>query len=569
MRIALLILILAIPMHSQEARRAAGTSSVQPPAMQQQAEPAGEPGTIEGLVLNLATGEPVKKANLTLMPTNPGPGMQPPYGATSDAGGHFGFRDIPPGTYRMMVERAGFVRASYGARSSMRAGTTITVQPGQKVTGIDFKLTPQGVVTGRVMDEDGEPVMNVSVQAMRSLYAQGRKRLMTAGYATTNDLGEYRIHSLAPGKYILSAVYRSMHGMAVERGVLRAGEADEGYAPTYYPGTNEPSGAAPVEVTSGGVLRGTDIQLLKTRTMRVRGRIANAVGNRAGRTSVMLVPRDSTFMGFERNNAATQADGRFEIRGVVSGSYVLMANYWDEGKSYFARQPVEVTNTNLDGITLTIGSGIDVPGAVRVEGGGTVGLENLHASVQPRDFTPMMGGGGGPLKNDGSFALQNLGPEVYTFQLYGQMGNAYLKSVRMGDQDVLANGLDITSGAAGSLDVVLSTNGGQVEGTVTNAKGEPATTAMVVLIPDAARATQTHLFKATGADQHGHFALRGVAPGEYKVYAWEDVDPSAWQDPEFMKPFETKGESISIRENSRENLRLKVIPAEASGTAGT
>ncbi len=547
-------------------RRPAGSSSAGPqtPVPEQ----PQEPGSLEGAVLSAATGEPVKKANLVLMRADPAAGMRMPLLASSDSGGQFGFRDVPPGNYRLTVERAGFVRMAYGARSSMRSGTILSIRPGQKVTGIAFKLTPQAVITGRVMDEDGEPVMNVSVQALRYAFLQGKRRLMPAGNSMTNDLGEYRLFSLPPGKYLLSATYRAMYGMgAVSRAGSSPNEPEEGYTPTYYPGTNDPASAAPVEATAGNALRGVDIRLLKTRTMRIRGRVLNTITNRPARqTSVMLVPRESSYLGIDRNAAGVQPDGRFELRGIAAGSYILMANYWEDGRTYFARQPIEVTTSNVDSVTLSIGPGIDVPGTIKVEGSGTVSLESLHVAAQPRD-AQVFGGGGGAVKEDGSFTLQNLGPDVYDFNLFGGTGDAYLKSARMGDQDALAAGLDLSSGVAAALEVVLSTNGGHVEGSVVDSKGNPATSATVVLIPDSDRRKQMHLYKNANTDQYGHFTLGGIAPGEYKLYAWEDIDFGAWQDPEFLKPFESKGESVSVHEGGREAKQLKMIPADDTQTA--
>jgi hypothetical protein len=67
------------------------------------------------------------------------------------------------------------------------------------------------------------------------------------------------------------------------------------------------------------------------------------------------------------------------------------------------------------------------------------------------------------------------------------------------------------------------------------------------------------LFKTTTADTMGHFSITGIAPGEYKLFAWEQIEESAYQDPEFLKPYESQGQAITIREGSRENAQLKVI----------
>jgi protocatechuate 3,4-dioxygenase beta subunit len=224
---------------------------------------------VEGNVYS-TSGEPLKKATLTMRSANPTPGSSTvTYVGVSDASGHFQIQDVEPGKFRLWVERTGFVGAQYGAKTPSVAGTILALQKSQKLKDIDFKLIPQGVITGRVLDEDGDPVQNVQIQTMRSMYLRGKKQWMPAGYSSTNDLGEYRIFGIAPGRYLLSAVYRPMmYSMESTQG-----GPEEGYAPTYYPNAAAAEMAAPIEVTAGAQLRGMDIRLQKTKTVQIRGRV--------------------------------------------------------------------------------------------------------------------------------------------------------------------------------------------------------------------------------------------------------------------------------------------------------
>ena len=88
----------------------------------------------------------------------------------------------------------------------------------------------------------------------------------------------------------------------------------------------------------------------------------------------------------------------------------------------------------------------------------------------------------------------------------------------------------------------------------------------MVLVPDPKRRDRPELFQRTSSDTSGHFSLKGISPGEYKLFAWEDVESDAYQDPEFLQPFENQGESVTIREGSHEDRRLKLIPAESTPT---
>ncbi|MBI1787988.1 MAG: carboxypeptidase regulatory-like domain-containing protein [Acidobacteria bacterium] len=522
---------------------------------------------LEGQVLNSVTGEPIRKAALTLRPVE-FRGSEPQASTGTDAGGTFAMKGIEPGKYRLWVERNGFVRQEYGARSSGRPGTTLTLEKGQKLKGLVFKLVPHSVITGRIVDEEGEPVANVAVQVMRTGFLQGRRQLMPMGGAQTNDLGEYRIYGIAPGKYYLSAVYRRMNmfGGTVDRS---AGEAppDESYAPTYYPGSTDPAAAAQLDIPSGGEVRGISLSLQRTRTVRVRGKVVNPGGRLAG-GAVFLTPRGPSvgMMSMMQRNATNwqQATGAFEIRGVTPGSYTLAADLFQENKRMTARLPLEVGGSNVDELVLTFTPGGELQGTVKIDGQAETSLGEINVSLRPREMQFFGGASGGRVKEDGTFALQGVAQENYTLSVFGMPPGFYLKAARLGDLDALEKGLDFTQGVgAGAMEVVISAAGGQVEGVVMDAKQQPAPGATVVLAPDADRRSQSHLFKTVTTDQNGRYTIQGIAPGDYQLFAFEDVERGGEQDPEYLKPFEKSAEKITIRENGRESKQLKQIPAES------
>ena len=160
----------------------------------------------------------------------------------------------------------------------MRSGTTLSLDPGKQMQDLNFRLTPHGVITGRVLDEDGEPMAMVQLEVSRYRYNQGHKQLLRAGGGSSNDLGEYRIFGVPPGKYYLNATYRSngMYEPTVDRS--SAPPPDEDYVTTFYPGTTDPGAAATIDVLPGGQLQGLDIKLSKSRTVRVRGQVKNFLG---------------------------------------------------------------------------------------------------------------------------------------------------------------------------------------------------------------------------------------------------------------------------------------------------
>ena len=164
--------------------------------------------SISGQVTNAVTGEPVRRALVYMRRIDMSPGVtnvQVTQSGTTDAAGRFALSGIAPGKYRLSAERSGFLTTQYGSRGPNKAGTLLTLEPGQKSSDMTMRLTPHGVIAGRVLDEEGEPVSNANVQVLRQQYMQGRKELVRTGGGSTNDLGEYRVFGLPPGRYFVSA----------------------------------------------------------------------------------------------------------------------------------------------------------------------------------------------------------------------------------------------------------------------------------------------------------------------------------------------------------------------------
>jgi len=511
--------------------------------------------SIEGRALNAQTGDPVRKAHIRLYSID---GRNNNYSATTDAGGHYTVQEVDPGSYSLFAERNGFIQTEYGAHGTNRAPAAVTLNPGQRVRDISFRLIPQGVISGRVLDEDGEPLEHVQVMATRSM--RGRRQMGPAGYGQTDDLGEYRIFALEPGRYYLSAAYRRPNMMTEDR--TAGAVADESYAPTYYPGTSDPAGAVTLNVAAGAQLRGTDLTLLKKRTMRIRGKVINPLAELTP-VIVTLMPRDKNAMSFypAATTQVRSADSSFELRGVTPGSYVLTAQCANADKFYMVQQRIDVGNNNVDNLSLMLAAGLELKGTVRVEGPGDAQPGKLQVTLAPEENVHK-GAWVANVGDDGSFTLSNVLATHYTVYANGMPETFYIKSVRLGDADALDTTIDLTRGGAGALEIVLSPNGGQVDGSVTDSQQHPARQATVVLAPEGDRRVQTSLFKAAFTDTQGHFKIKGIAPGDYKLFVWDQMDDGDYHDPEFLRPYENQGEAVTVRESGHENVQLKLIDTD-------
>jgi protocatechuate 3,4-dioxygenase beta subunit len=524
--------------------------------MSQPAAQQPDSGSIQGSVVNSQTGEPVKKAQVTF--TDQG-GVSQPLLAITDSSGNFHLTHVPPGSYRADVVRTGFVRAQSRHEEASREPDVLAVAPKQEITGLVYRLAPASVLAGRVMDEDGSPFAGVRLQCLRYSYSRGSRQLLSVGYATTDDRGLYRIAGLHSGHYYVRAAYTDATSTL---GAVPGGGV-EGYPSLYYPGVVDAGQAAGIPLREGEEKSGIDFKLAPMRAVHIQGIVRNLDGRTTGRDVVVsLTPRMSAGLA-GRPPAPVGEDGGFRFDGVIPGSYLIMASS-SAGSGNIVRQPLEVGESNLDGIRLILKPRVDLKGRVRIEGERKVPLDGLRLFLSPRDDLVLMQGGtivASP-GADGSFVFQGVSDGDYTVQIDNLPENCYLRMVLTRDRLAADREIHVDETLAGSaLDLLVSAAGGRVEGTVTDEQQRPASSLTVVLVPDAARRSRGDLFRWVTSDQYGHFIFRGVSPGDYKLFVWpEDLESGSWRDSAVLASLENRGKTITVEESSRVSVDLRMIP---------
>ena len=524
---------------------------------------------IAGIVVKNPGSEPVRKAVIELIAENQSDGAD--YTTVSAADGTFRIEGIAPGRYHLFAERTGLLEA--GKQSN---GRVLTLVAGQELADLQIHLQASAVVRGRVTDEDGEPMLNADVTVLREAFVAGRRRWEQAGSERTNDLGEYRIASLAPGNYYISVNpppdFRSLIEAAGKSS--RADTANppdkpaSSYQTTFYPGTTDRSQAAPIQLHAGDEFP-LNFSLTPSPSLSVRG----AVVNLPPRSSavIMLQSRDFNLV---LNGAEVHQDGTFVIRNVAPGAYTILASVEDASVPMMARQSLQVVSTSVEGVRLAPQAGGWIRGRLRLESrkNGVADPSQLFLTLHSSDFDDdvlgmfVAGAGFNSLTRvalDGTFEWKNVPPGNYYVQLAGDSGiesGWYLKSELADGRDVSDASVGVNGGAVG-LSLVASDDGGTVDGIVSDAKGQPVSNATVVAAPEARLRTRIDRYRKTVSDQSGRFALRGLAPGEYTILAWENVDGEAYYNSEFLKSYESQGFRLRIAEGERKNLQLAVIPS--------
>jgi hypothetical protein len=230
---------------------------------------------------------------------------------------------------------------------------------------------------------------------------------------------------------------------------------------------------------------------------------------------------------------------------------------------------IEVGSRDIDNLRIAVSRGFDIRGRVTLDPLPSLG--NPPASLGSVSLAPIVKGMPQPPLlavapwPDLSFAAADVAPGDYRVTLAqpGAMPNAYLRSARMGTADVLNGGLRWNEAQDEQFEIVMGLNGAAIEGRVLDLKQTPLSAITVVLVPDPEYRNRIDPFKTASTDISGRFEFLGVAPGDYKVFAWEDVPNTAWRNPEFMSAFENRGTPVRAADGARESLQLTVIPVEA------
>ena len=481
---------------------------------------------LEGTVTDSRSGAPIPDAILVLQ----GSGHPRVFDSASNAEGKFTLKDITPGPYRVTATAQGY------------ANSSLPVRCGDLSYSLKFALSREAVVSGRVLDDDGQPVPGARVILLRAAYIGGDKRFMTVGAATPHNDGEFRFDNLANDTYFVVATAPAV------------------FVPTFYPSAIDPSAAAPIRIQGPGEIGSTDIRLRKERAFSIRGRLltSDTSHNLRGFT-IRLLPADPR--GFNPQFTTDDEKGLFSFPAVLPGTYTLIARkIGTSGPS--ARLKVDVTDRDLEDVELPLSPGLRVTGelasgdkerhlipAAQVS---LYSLENLEYTREP------------VTKNE--FTFTNVAPGLYRVSVQPLPPGAYAKALRLDGHDVPDWTADLTASPSHSMSVVLGYDAGRITGFVRSSSGDPVANMLVTLVPAGNGPLTTPQFAITTSDAQGRYTFNSVQPGAYKVFAWEKVNPGAVQNRETLRQFETKCADVEVQPNVTANGDVTFISASATAS---
>jgi protocatechuate 3,4-dioxygenase beta subunit len=524
-------------------------------------------GSLEGTAVHAVTREPLSNVHVRLIAATFG-GITGAYGAMSDRTGHFSIATIRPGTYILLPERAGFLHVQPKGSTSI---PTLTIKPGEALTGYQLEMAPRAAISGRVVDEAGDPVQGVRVQTVPVTAGSVPVMLTPAPNPATDDRGEFRLIGPA-GKYYVQATVNTGGGLADRPEKRNDGTSEAIYGTTFYPSSVRKDRGTVVEAVAGKDASGIEIRLARQQQGLAIGGVVSGFPEGPWRGYVVMQFGDSAQRITGSRNTMVGAEGKFRFDGLQPGYYRVWAMYNDGGKTQLASRMMEFSleNTEIANVELAVSPGVELTGTLKMEGEAVEAAPKRTVKLEPAlgYFLVNLTTTGGEVDRDGAFRIGNIAPGKYPVKVEPLAENAYIKTLEI-DGVAVTNGMaDLSRVARGaSAKVVLGRNGAQISGRVLDPNGERLPTSLVMIFlvrdPDDIPLTGAGTAQAT---PDGKYTIKGVVPGKYRLFGLDILQTSgaisSGDTADMLKKLFERGEEIEFKEGDRIAKDLKVIPVE-------
>ena len=486
------------------------------------------------------------------------------YTAITRKDGRFEIRNVRPGSgYQLIaLHYPDYVPAQYGQRIPTVPGRSLTVASGDQLKDLRIEMTPGATISGRVVDARGQGVRNVQVELRRPWYLEGWRLLVEwnelvgrlqgvgkanrAGVVRTNERGEFIFSGLAPAQYY-----------------VRTNLADE-------------STLKPINLRAGQIVDDIRIPAPESSPRSVTGSVRDIDGSFVSEGQVSVTRRDAVpIYARPRVAAGLIENGLFELLLPGPGKYVITAVAADDPADLRGRREIDVRDADLNDVRMVLMNTFSVAGTVTFEG--SLPAANSRTDTLSLNLYPMSADLTAPSAirfpaANGAFRFEKVMAGDYRVEVLPVLSvppssllpavfeNVFVKSVTLDGKDVLNEGLHLEAAPRRNLEIVISTNGGVLDGSVLDADASPRANVTIVAVPSAPRRRRGDLYKYVSTDDEGRFVLTGLAPGDYKLFAFERVEEGAWQDAEFIKLFEDRGTTVRVQEGRRSTAEIRIIP---------
>ncbi len=518
---------------------------------------------LSGRVVAADTGKPLRRALVRASSQETPQGRS----VSTDPDGRWQLKGLPAGSYRVTISKGGYVDIAYGQQRPFEAGKVLELADGQTIEKLDVTLPRAGVITGRVLDEFGEPLTGARVQPMRYRYVGGQRRLTPLGIGdSTDDIGQFRLHGLSPGEYFVSAQMSAG---------LMFGQSDDkvGYGTTYFPGTAVQTEAQRVRVAVGQETPQINITMATSRIATISGTAVSSSGRPITRGFLMLA---SNIGGANMMTMGTslKPDGSFLFSNISPGEYriqvqftpnvdevVVLSSSGTPG-SESGSVSVTVTGNDITGLTLVTSPGATASGRVVFEGAAKppVAPAALNVTATPVEFGMMPMGGNVRIRDDWTFEATGLS-ERRRFRPVNPPPGWYLKSVSHEGTDMTDAGFDFKEGQqVGGIEIVLTQRVTDVSGAVQDSRARPITDFVVVAFStdNSKWGYMTRYVRTVRPNQEGRFSIKGLPPDDYHLIALDYLETGEEGDPEQLEKWKANATRVTLADGEPKSLTLKL-----------
>jgi len=513
-------------------------------------------GSIEGTAVNKYGGAPLVGVHVRLIGFNMD-GPRAVFGAISDKTGHFSVSGMSAGTYLLVPEYPGFLYVPPKSQSPLPG---MQIKPGERIQDYRLEMSPRSVLSGRVVDDYGDPIAHVVVLSMPADPNDEMLNIFGAQRPQTDDRGEFRL-TMAPGKYYLRAEPFENSNEVAE--IRTDGTSEAIYGPTYYPSASVKNRAAVIEAKPGGDVTGLEIRLARLPNLTISG-IVTGMPDAPGNVQITARYGENAQMLNGSRSVQAGRDGRFSLSRLTPGLYRVFARYASSGQPMqSASVDVRLDGADQTNIQLSLSGGGEVSGTLQL-----AGLPEAKRSVrlQPAEASNYWVSLPAPaaVDSEGAFKMLNVSPGRYRVVVEPLPENGYVKSVQLDGAAATDGVVDLSRGAHGSrLKLVASTGAGQISGRVLDKDGQPIANSMAFafLMADAKTVGEESTIRVSS---DGSFEKKGIRPGKYRIFAldlFHYIGTRSAQANDFTEPF-GRGEEIEVKEGDRIVKDLKVLEKE-------
>ncbi len=509
---------------------------------------------ISGTVVNSVTGQPLEQARVFVaLPQQPG---DREVGITG-ADGRFQFDDLAAGKYTLGAEKHGFLLQGFEEHEDY--SSAIVVGPGLSAENLVFRIAPEAVISGQIVDQQSEPVRDARVILFRSSLRTGKRMIRRAESTTTDDRGQYRFGSLQAGTYFVVVSARpwfapytmSARDPNDQDGASNA-PLDLTYPTVYYSGATESSQATPLTLAAGDHVS-ADVTLAEVPSLHIRVRTPKLNAHQGYSVLVMPEAFPGTTLPMPVYLQTTiSRRGGIDIAGLAPGQDRLQLVFPGKPTLSYSQEVDLQSDTEIDASSSdqaqTISGTVRVEGGSRLPPGAAIILRNsISGHVASARVLP-----------DGQFQFDS--HQVIpsgTYEVGLSTDNFFLVSLSATGTHVVGRTIEIRGSNSIRLSILASQGVGGIEGTVVSDGDKAVAGAMIVLVPDNP-ADNSVLIRRDQSDSDGTFTLPHVVPGHYTLLALRNGWDLEWMNPAVLKRYLPGGEPLMVERNGRYKLKVRV-----------